>query len=62
MSLMSNCAQSTLDVILKYNIRRSSMYKTPPEKGWRIHHAGGSSRRAESAGAVDRQRSGYDYR
>ncbi|PLN00965.1 PbsX family transcriptional regulator, partial [Klebsiella pneumoniae] len=28
MNLMSNCAQPTLDVILKYNIRRSSMYTT----------------------------------
>ena len=36
MSLMSNCAQSTLDVILKYNIRRSSMYKT------RLKKVGGS--------------------
>ena len=36
MNLMSNCAQSTLDVILKYNIRRSFMYKT------RLKKVGGS--------------------
>jgi antitoxin ChpS len=32
-----------------------------PEKGRRIHHAGGSSRRAENAGAVDGQRSRHDH-
>lgn len=36
MNLMSNSAQSTLDVILKYNIRRSFMYKT------RLKKVGGS--------------------
>ena len=36
MNLMSNSAQSTLDVILKYNIRRSSMYTT------RLKKVGGS--------------------
>ncbi len=36
MNLMSKYAQPTLDVILKYNIRRSSMYTT------RLKKVGGS--------------------
>lgn len=60
MNLMNNCASPAVDVILKYNIRRCSMYTT------RLKKVGGSimlavPRRAENAGAVDGQRSGYDH-
>lgn len=53
MNLMNNCASPDTDVISKYNIRRCSMYTT------RLKKVGGSSRRAENAGTVNGQRSGY---